>query len=72
MIFHLVAGSEQVVVGDLVYCQRDKSNSAVAINSERAVGNEDTNDCDNLEETLEADIPVESNDLVKVSNYRVV
>ncbi|CAK7340930.1 unnamed protein product [Dovyalis caffra] len=63
-----VAGTDQVVLGDLVYCKGDNTEKETAgVNSECDNNNgDDTYDCSHLDEASGIDLPEKKNTLVKV------
>lgn len=66
-----MAGTDQVVVGDLVYCKVDDTEKeALGVNSECEDDKcDETYDCSHLDETSGTDLPERKNILVKVWSY---
>lgn len=63
-----VAGTNQVVLGDLVSTKVDDAKRIVgSLTSEHKENNEEALDCDQLDDTAVVDLPGERSDLVKVS-----
>ncbi|KAJ0079106.1 hypothetical protein Patl1_23340 [Pistacia atlantica] len=61
-------GTEQVVVGDLVYSKADNTEELTCVNSECEDENcNDIDDCGQLDEVSATELPVGRNNLVKVS-----
>lgn len=66
-----MAGIDQVVLGDLVYCKEDCTGKVtMTVNSElEDDGCNDTHDCGHLDEISEIDLPEEKNNPVKVGCF---
>lgn len=72
LCFCWLAGTNQVVLGDLVSTKVDDAKRIVGgITSEQKENNEEALDCDQLDDTAVVDLPGERSDLVKVSIFLV-
>lgn len=62
-----MAGTNQVVLGDLVSTKVDDAKRVVgSLNSEQKENSEEALDCDQLDDTAVVDLPGERSDLFKV------
>jgi len=70
LLFCCLAGTSQVVLGDLVSTKVDAAKRMVdSLTSEHNESSEEALDCDQVDDTAVVDLPAERSDLVKVSFY---
>lgn len=67
LLCYYYTGTEQIVVGDLVYSKGDNTEERTCVNSECEDENcNDVDDCGQLDEVSAIELPVGRNNLVKV------